>query len=309
MTLPETISSPFFQNLNIRKNIFVPHARKEKANGHLTHPNQSKDEAPEEIKIFLKKITALLQAFVIVIKTNNGTKIKNQILKEYFDGVGISRQASSVRTPQQNGVVERRNRTLVEAARKMLIFSRAPLFLWAEAIATAVYNQRTKKIIETMNVTFDELSTMAFKLSSLKPMLQSMTSGQISSGLDLTYAPLTITTQQLTEHELDLLFEAMYDDYISGQLSAAPRSVPATQAPQVLQTPTTSTTIVDIAPTPTNSSSQCTKDHPLEQVIGEPLRPVLTRNQLRSDGDMCMYALTVSIMEPKNVKEAMTDPA
>ncbi|GJS79356.1 retrovirus-related pol polyprotein from transposon TNT 1-94 [Tanacetum coccineum] len=54
---------------------------------------------------------------------------------------------------------------------------------------------------------------------------------------------------------------------------------------------------------------QWTKDHPLEQVIGEPSRPVLTRNQLRSDGDMCMYALTVSTMEPKNVKEAMTDPA
>nr|GFD18717.1 hypothetical protein [Tanacetum cinerariifolium] len=54
---------------------------------------------------------------------------------------------------------------------------------------------------------------------------------------------------------------------------------------------------------------QWTKDHPLEQVIGEPSRPVLTRNQLRSDGDMCIYALTVSTMEPYNVKEAMTDPA
>nr|GFD41372.1 retrovirus-related Pol polyprotein from transposon TNT 1-94 [Tanacetum cinerariifolium] len=54
---------------------------------------------------------------------------------------------------------------------------------------------------------------------------------------------------------------------------------------------------------------QWTKDHPLEQVIGEPSRPVLTRNQLRSDGDMCIYALTVSTMEPKIVKEAMTDPA
>nr|GEX28086.1 hypothetical protein [Tanacetum cinerariifolium] len=52
---------------------------------------------------------------------------------------------------------------------------------------------------------------------------------------------------------------------------------------------------------------QWTKDHPLEQVIREPSRPVLTRNQLRSDGDMCIYALTVSTIEPKNVKEAMTD--
>ncbi|GJT47568.1 retrovirus-related pol polyprotein from transposon TNT 1-94 [Tanacetum coccineum] len=54
---------------------------------------------------------------------------------------------------------------------------------------------------------------------------------------------------------------------------------------------------------------QWTKDHPLDQVIGEPSPPVLTRNQLKSDGDMCMYALTVSTMEPKNVNEAMTDPA
>nr|GEZ83663.1 retrovirus-related Pol polyprotein from transposon TNT 1-94 [Tanacetum cinerariifolium] len=54
---------------------------------------------------------------------------------------------------------------------------------------------------------------------------------------------------------------------------------------------------------------QWTKDHPLEQEIGEPSRLVLTRNQLRSDGNMCMYALTVSTMEPKNFKEAMTDPA
>nr|GEZ44147.1 hypothetical protein [Tanacetum cinerariifolium] len=54
---------------------------------------------------------------------------------------------------------------------------------------------------------------------------------------------------------------------------------------------------------------QWTKDHPLEQVIEEPSRPVLIRNQLRTDGDMCMYALTVSTMELKNVKEAMTDTA
>ncbi|GJS81801.1 retrovirus-related pol polyprotein from transposon TNT 1-94 [Tanacetum coccineum] len=421
------------------------------------HFLRSKDEAPEVIKTFLKRITVLLQSPVIIIRTDNGTEFKNQILKEYFDSVGISHQASSVRTPQQNGVVERRNRTLVEAARTMLIFSRAPLFLWAEAIATAcytqnrsiihrrfnktpyelingrkpdisflhvfgalcypkndredigklgakgdigffigysadscayrVYNRRTKKIMETMNVTFDELSAMAFEQSSSKPGPQSMTSGQISSGLDLTYAPSTITTQKPTEGELDLLFEAMYDDYIGGQPSSAPRTAPDAQAPQALQTPTATTTTADTAPTPTNSSSQATncpnssqdvdeletqqhgqhqpatiadnvpnamfdentfvnpfatpstsdaessssqyvdpsnmhtfyqpyphefqwtKDHPLEQVIGEPSRPVLTRNQLRSDGDMCMYALTVSTVEPKNVKEAMTDPA
>ncbi|GJW54825.1 integrase, catalytic region, zinc finger, CCHC-type containing protein [Tanacetum coccineum] len=54
---------------------------------------------------------------------------------------------------------------------------------------------------------------------------------------------------------------------------------------------------------------QWTKDHPLEQLIREPSQPILIRNQLRTDVDMCIYALTVSSMEPKNVKEAITDPA
>nr|GEW44090.1 retrovirus-related Pol polyprotein from transposon TNT 1-94 [Tanacetum cinerariifolium] len=161
----------------------------------------------------------------------------------------------------------------------------------------------------------------------------------------------------------------MYDDYFGGQPSATVRTVPPAPEPQVCQTSTTSTTIADTAPIPTNSSShatnilissqdvdelnpnamvndntfvnpfansstsvvaasssqnvdpsnmhtfyqpyphkfQWTKDHPLEQVIGEPSRPVVTRNQLRFDGDMCMYALSVSTMEPKNVKEAMSE--
>nr|GEV28324.1 retrovirus-related Pol polyprotein from transposon TNT 1-94 [Tanacetum cinerariifolium] len=115
-----------------------------------------------------------------------------------------------------------------------------------------------------------------------------------SSGLDLTYAPSTITIQQPTKGELDLLFEAMYDDYIGGQPLAAPRIVLVAQAPQVCQIPMTSTSIADTTPHQ--------QIHPLKLQI-------LTRNQLRSDGDMYTYALTVSTIEPKNVKEAMTDPA
>ncbi|GKC25614.1 retrovirus-related pol polyprotein from transposon TNT 1-94 [Tanacetum coccineum] len=100
------------------------------------HFLRSKDEAPKEIKTFLKKIRVLLQALIIIVRTNNRTEFMNQVLKAYFLDVGISHQTPLVKTPQQNGVVKRRNRTLVEAARTMLIFSCALLFLWAEAIAT-----------------------------------------------------------------------------------------------------------------------------------------------------------------------------
>nr|GFC70257.1 putative ribonuclease H-like domain-containing protein [Tanacetum cinerariifolium] len=110
------------------------------------------------------------------------------------------------------------------------------------------YSRYTWKIMETMIVSFDELSAMAFEQRSSKPELQCMTSGQISSGLDLTYAPSTITTQQLTEGELDSLFEAMYDDYFCGQPSATVQNVTPVQEPQVRQTSTASTTIADNVP-------------------------------------------------------------
>nr|GFC96364.1 putative ribonuclease H-like domain-containing protein [Tanacetum cinerariifolium] len=63
------------------------------------------------------------------------------MLRDYYEEVGISHETSVARSPQQNGVVERRNRTLIEAARTMLIYAQAPLFLWAEAVATACFTQ------------------------------------------------------------------------------------------------------------------------------------------------------------------------
>ncbi|GJZ84062.1 retrovirus-related pol polyprotein from transposon TNT 1-94 [Tanacetum coccineum] len=97
----------------------------------------SKDEAPDFIIKFLKMIQVRLNATVRNIRTDNGTEFVNQTLCSYYESVGISHETSVARTPQQNGVVERRNRTLVEAARTMLIYAKAPLFLWAEAVATA----------------------------------------------------------------------------------------------------------------------------------------------------------------------------
>ncbi|GKD49442.1 hypothetical protein Tco_1278418 [Tanacetum coccineum] len=96
-----------------------------------------------------------------------------------------------------------------------------------------------------------------------------MTSGHISSELDLTYAPLTLTSHKPTERELDLLFKAMYDDYIGGQLSDAPRTAPAAPATQNLQTLNVSKTIADSAPTPTNSSTKAPTTSTASQDIDE----------------------------------------
>nr|GEW48678.1 hypothetical protein [Tanacetum cinerariifolium] len=91
------------------------------------------------------------------VRTDNGTEIKNKTLAKFFDEVGITQQFFVARTPQQNGVVERRNRTLVEAARTMLTFANLPSFLWAEAIATACFTQNRSIIHKHFNKTPYEL--------------------------------------------------------------------------------------------------------------------------------------------------------
>ncbi|GJT45823.1 integrase, catalytic region, zinc finger, CCHC-type containing protein [Tanacetum coccineum] len=101
----------------------------------------SKDETPEIIKKFIAQAQLNYKAKVCKIRTDNGTEFKNATLKAHYEKLGIMQQFSTARTPQQNGVVERRNRTLVEAARTMLIFSRLPEFLWAEAVAISCFTQ------------------------------------------------------------------------------------------------------------------------------------------------------------------------
>nr|GEW62359.1 integrase, catalytic region, zinc finger, CCHC-type, peptidase aspartic, catalytic [Tanacetum cinerariifolium] len=213
--------------------------------------------------------------------------------------VGITHETSSAKTPQQNGVVEHRNRTLVEAARTMLIFSNAPLFLKPDisylyvfgalcypkndredigklgakgdigffigystnSITYRVYNQRTKKIMEMMNVTIDELSAMAFEQNSSKPGLQSLTFGQISFELELTYALSTITPQRPSKRDLDILFEPLHNEYLGGRRSEAPRTIPAALVLQNLQALTASMSIQDSAPAPANSLNTPVSSH------------------------------------------------
>ncbi|GJW57094.1 retrovirus-related pol polyprotein from transposon TNT 1-94 [Tanacetum coccineum] len=92
----------------------------------------SKDKTPEIINKFIAQAQLNYKAKVCKIRTDNGTKFKNATLKAHYEKLGIKQQFSTARTPQQNGVVERRNRTLVETAKTMLIFSRLPEFLWVE---------------------------------------------------------------------------------------------------------------------------------------------------------------------------------
>ncbi|GJV83230.1 retrovirus-related pol polyprotein from transposon TNT 1-94 [Tanacetum coccineum] len=386
---------------------------------------RSKDETPTVVIKFLKQIQVGLNKTVRFIRTDNGTEFVNKTLYDYYESVGIFHQKTVPRTPQQNGVVERRNRTLVEAARTMLIFSKAPMFLWAEAVATAcytqnrslihtrhdktpyelvhnkkpdltffrvfgalcyptndsenlgklqpradigifigyapsrkgyrIYNKRTRQIMETIHVQFDELTEqMAPVQSSPGPAPNLLTPGPISSGLVPNPAP-AIPYVPPTNKELEMLFQPMFDEYFN------PPGIRQDPIPNVAQDPVIPTgpsvsISIDLdapsgshisspldhhsssvhhgvageqyaevnpfaaadpepfvnvfAPDPTSEASSSgeimmpepnqstqphehirkwTDSHPLDNIIGNPSRPVSTRKQLATDALWCFY--------------------
>nr|GEW64591.1 retrovirus-related Pol polyprotein from transposon TNT 1-94 [Tanacetum cinerariifolium] len=106
---------------------------------------------------FITQIQVGLNKTVRYVCTDNGTEFVNHTMTEYYERIGIFQQKSIPRTPQQKGVVERRNRTLVEAARTMLIYSKALMFLWAEVVATACYTQNRSLIHTRHHKTLYEL--------------------------------------------------------------------------------------------------------------------------------------------------------
>nr|GEU59767.1 putative ribonuclease H-like domain-containing protein [Tanacetum cinerariifolium] len=378
-----------------------------------THFLRSKDETPKVLINFLRLVQRGFQAQVRVVRTNKGMKILNQTLHAYFAAEGILHQTSVARTPEQNGVFERRNRTLVEAARTMLSAAKVPLFFWAEAIATTcftqsrslviprhektpyhiindrkpsvkffyifgsicyivrdgenldkmkekgdecifvgystqsrayrVFNKRTRVIMESIHVNFDELPLMASDQisSDHAPECQTMAlnhdslSPTIQRQENVPQTDRTVTTS----NELDLLFSLMFDELLNGSSKVVSKSsvVCSADAPNQRQqhttplnnhtTPAPTCQVPTLEPTVTSSKNinqaetyaeydQVKDDefinifyHPLEQVIGNPSQSVRTRLQLESDAEMCMFVLTVSQTKPKNIKEAMADSA
>ncbi|GKD55532.1 retrovirus-related pol polyprotein from transposon TNT 1-94 [Tanacetum coccineum] len=107
---------------------------------------KKKSQAPETIMSFIKRVENQNDIKVKQLRTDNGTEFRNNILINFCDEKGISQNFSSPYTPEQNGVAERKNRTLIEAARTMLSRSVFSKQYWTEALATACYTQNRSTI-------------------------------------------------------------------------------------------------------------------------------------------------------------------
>ncbi|GKB77774.1 putative ribonuclease H-like domain-containing protein, partial [Tanacetum coccineum] len=117
----------------------------------------TKDETSEILKSFITNIENLIDLRVKVIRSDNGTEFKNKIMNQFCEIKGIRKEFSISRTPQQNSVAERKNRTLIKAARTMLADSKLPTTFWTEAVNTACYVQNRVLVIKPHNKTPYEL--------------------------------------------------------------------------------------------------------------------------------------------------------
>nr|GEW33805.1 retrovirus-related Pol polyprotein from transposon TNT 1-94 [Tanacetum cinerariifolium] len=181
-----------------------------------------------------------------------------------------------------------------------------------------IYNHQTKKIMETIHVKFDELTAMASECNNLEPRLNCENFNDSSE--DSQSVPSTL--------DLDNLFGPMYDKYyttssqdmydnfaantLDNDYTSSSSSIDVNQddAPLIL--------VSSKEQDPSNmhqfhqrhrSTDRWTKNHPLEKVIGDPSKQIMTRKRLQTDTEVYMYALTMSTIEQKNIKEAMLGPS
>nr|GEZ60873.1 hypothetical protein [Tanacetum cinerariifolium] len=340
---------------------------------------RSKDEALDFIIKFLKMIQVRLK-------------------------VSISHETSFTHSPQQNHVVKRRNRTLIEVARTMLIYAQALLFLWADAVAIAcytqnrsiirvrhgktpyellhnklpdlsflyvfgalcyptndnenleklqpkanigifigyaptkkafqIYNRRTRRIVETIYVDFDELTAIGSEQISSGSAHHEMTPATITPEViapiakvippeqaESTSSPSSITVDQdapspsksqttletqpfvilndIEEGNHDIEVAHMGNDPLFGM------PIPEVASDQSSST-VSSHTIVHPDHQIPQHNSKWTKDYPLENIIGQLSRPVFTRLQLHEQALFCYYDAFLTSMKPKTYKDALT---
>ncbi|GJV77286.1 retrovirus-related pol polyprotein from transposon TNT 1-94 [Tanacetum coccineum] len=160
-----------------------------------------------------------------------------------------------------------------------------------------VYNKRTRLIVESIHIKFVKSKKWMsdHTPSDLAPYMTEMSVENVSSGL------VGISLQSFSLKNITISKSFQEDEFINPF---------CTRVQEIGESSSRNIDNTDVHSfQPQSHDYRWTRDHPLEQVRGNPTMPVQTRRQLATDPEMCMFALTVSIVEPKNIKEAMADSA
>ncbi|KAJ9556751.1 LOW QUALITY PROTEIN: hypothetical protein OSB04_011365 [Centaurea solstitialis] len=301
---------------------------------------RDKSEAAERIIAFIKRTQVLLGRRVRKIRSDNGTEFRNAKLQSFLEEVGITHNFSAVRTPQQNGVVERKNRTLVEAARSMMAHSGVPQQFWAEAVSTACYTQNRTLIVKRTGKTSNEsnlpaptgsttttVTSDAFVTEpSSSTSTHSVTPESATPPSEVSSAASPAPDQEQTPHPVltPIPEEAPLPSPSTAQRSYAQvvREPRLEAAPRINQAEGSSSGNLEeiLAVQDENDASnnrqahvthphtrRWTKDHPPSQIIGSPSQPVTTRSAKHTE-NLILFGGFLSDFEPSDVWQALTDP-
>ncbi|GJU47723.1 retrovirus-related pol polyprotein from transposon TNT 1-94 [Tanacetum coccineum] len=276
---------------------------------------RSKDETPEVLKDFLTMIQRNLQAPVISVCTDRGTEFLNKTLHAFFKDEEIEHQTSTPRTPEQNDVMKEKGDPCI-----LVGYS-------TQSKGYHVYNKKTRLIVESIHLRFDEIKEMSetsvandtsgLELDLLFGPLYDEFFNDGTSRVNKSSSPTDDSTQQdtLPSTNIHPTTEPSTPTHVNAEENnndQAEFTNPfCTPVQEIAESSSRNigTSNMHTFNQPQDSEYRWTKDHPLTQVRGNPSKPVQTRRQLATDPEMCMFALTVSIVEPKNIKEAMADSA
>ncbi|GJY28537.1 retrovirus-related pol polyprotein from transposon TNT 1-94 [Tanacetum coccineum] len=232
------------------------------------------------------------------VRTDNGTEFVNKNLTDYYESVGITHEKTVPRTPQQNDVVEQRNRTLVEAARTMLIFFKAsfsglnPNLLTPGPISSGLVPNSAPAIPSTPVILTGPSVSISFDHDvpsvSHSPSSSTHQSSSIHHGVATEHS-FEVNPFAATEHEPFVNVFAL-DSNSRASSSGILTIPPPNQSTQ-----------------PHEHLRKWTDSHPLDNIIGNPSLPVSTRKQLVTDALWCFYNSVLSKVEPKNFKSAVTE--
>ncbi|GJZ33617.1 putative ribonuclease H-like domain-containing protein [Tanacetum coccineum] len=273
---------------------------------------RSKDEALDIIIKFLKMIQVQLKVPVRRIRTYNGTEFVNQTLREYLRWQKqLLPHVTPKIVPSYVFVTTNDSENLGKLQPKAdigIFIGYAPT-----KKAFRIYNRRTRRIIETIHVDFDELTAMASEHSSSGPALHEMTPATISSGLVPNPPPSTPFVPPSRIAPEPAALTGSPSSTIVDQDAPSPsnsQTTPETQSLIILNDVEEDNHDLDVAHMNNDPYFGIliseTKDHPLENIIGELDRPVSTRLQLHKQALFCYYDAFLTAVEPKTYKDALT---
>ncbi|GJR44438.1 putative ribonuclease H-like domain-containing protein [Tanacetum coccineum] len=265
---------------------------------------RSKDEAPDFIIKFLKMIQVRLKVLVRRIKTDNGTEFVNQTLREYYEKVGISHETSVARSSQQNVAIAcyTQNRSIIRLRHDKtpyeLLHDKPPDLSFFHVFAALCYPTNDNKNLGKLQPKAD-IGLMFDELLTPPPSVDYPTTKVVATIPEVVALVPDVSTGLPSSTNVDQDAPSPSNDSYF--------RIPIPEIPFDQSSSSDSIhTIVHPDHQISEHNSKWTKDHPLENIIGELDRPVSTRLQLHEQALFCYYDAFLTAVEPKTYKDALT---